>query len=152
MVMLTGFLQRSPPRDPPALTFGPGPNNIYRNLDQNTHNHVLHFRESFSTDTTSSVAYLQRPTTKVTDNPGQDIRQEQTPMFPGRTGYILRLLDTLWFPYIHVLHSQMLGVQGAGDSLDQYRYCGPWDFSLRSRGQRVQGDSAAPPYRVRVPI
>lgn len=85
-------------------------------------NHVLHFREGFSTDTTSSVAYLQRPTTKVTDNPGQDLRQGQTPMFPGRTGYILQLrLDALWFPHIHALHSQVLGVQGAGDSLDQYR-------------------------------
>ena len=145
------------PRDPPRLVFEPGPDWVYSSADQNIRsrevNHLLPFRESPSMGIARIVIYAKNPITRLMDRRVLIVPVRTLVSFAHRIGPVTHVPWQDWLHFAtltpvssspHVLHSQLLSVLGAEDSLGSTSILRVMDFSLRSRRREVQDDPSAP--------
>ena len=168
MLMLWDSSNPCSSEDPPGVIFEPGQNFVYSDIHGNIRNHemnhVLPFRESPSMGITALVAHTAHPIT------GTPIRRILIIPVGALVSLARRIGEAAYVPredwlhfaipielhpiaaYTHVLHSQVLNVQRAGNTPGSTSILRVWDFSLRSRRQQVQNDPSAPlpPYTIRV--
>jgi hypothetical protein len=164
MLVLWDSSDDCPPRDLPVLVFEPRPYYLPNNVDRNLRNHTtnradaLPFRESpsmgvaaFSTYAIASVVShaLVIPVKTLVGFARRIGTAERVPWMDW-LHFATPVELPLVFPLAHILHSHILSVRRAEDSVVSTSILQVCDFSLHSRRRKIHGDPSAqlPPYTV----